>query len=410
MNNTWQYHNFELRSHFQPIYSLAHRRCVGLEALIRTQDGNLPCSPLELFAMARARDEEALLDQHCQALHLRNYAELLLPEQWLFINVCPPSALAYPDQQLFWNTLNQLGLAPQRMVMEIIEHASNDPLLLEEQVREYRTRGALVAIDDFGAGHSNFDRIWRLQPDIVKLDRSLLVQAREQTRTRHVLGKLIQLIHGSGALAVMEGVETLDDLHLVFDSGADMVQGFGLAYPAADPRVGLAEGRRKLNAQLAICARRSQRNQRLQRQQLERYTSQFTELVSLSRGGTPMHSASEAILRLPGVQRCYLLDQDGYQLSHNMAARQSTDDGRFRPMQDALGASWSRRHYFKSAIAQPGQVQVSDPYLSVSDGSMCLTLSCAFNAESGRFLVLCCDLHAAVLDQSCTLPDIAYGI
>ncbi len=44
--------------------------------------------------------------------------------------------------------------------------------------------GCLLAIDDFGAGHSNFERVWNLKPDIVKLDRTLLVRALSSDKTQ----------------------------------------------------------------------------------------------------------------------------------------------------------------------------------------------------------------------------------
>ncbi|MFP8965650.1 EAL domain-containing protein [Pokkaliibacter sp. CJK22405] len=403
MLKTRSFHHFELRSFFQPIYSLAHRRCVGMEALVRCHDATTKTqySPIELFDKSREWGEQTELDRLCQELHLNNFQALELEEQWLFLNVCPPTGVLVEDPEAFWQEMQSLRIPPNRLVMEIIEHESNSPEYLAEQVASYRQRGALIAIDDFGAGHSNFDRIWQLEPHIVKLDRSMLLQGRAQRKFRHVLSKLIQLIHGSGALAVMEGIETQDDLHLAFDSGADMVQGFGLAYPAADPRLGVVDGRRKLSAQLAISSRRFEQGDQQRTRKLAPYVDVFALWVGACRRGYLGKEHSNALQQLNGIIRCYLLDQEGYQMGANLTFRQTTEEAqRFQPMQDGRGARWARRTYFREAMARPDSMYISDPYLSISDGAMCLTISQAFTADDGQPLVLCFDIDASDWEES----------
>src|SRR5256885_3131915 len=83
-----------LSSHFQPIYSLAHRRPVGYEGLIRAVDSasGRRVEPLELFSKARHGDERIRLDRQCRALHVRNFQRLGDTRRWLVLNVEPPGA------------------------------------------------------------------------------------------------------------------------------------------------------------------------------------------------------------------------------------------------------------------------------------------------------------------------------
>lgn len=95
----------------------------------------------------------------------------------------------------------------------------------------YQACGYRIAIDDFGCRHSNFDRLWKVPPDIVKLDRALILQSANNPRARTILPKLIDILHDLGALVVCEGIETADQHALVVDAGTDLVQGFLYARP-----------------------------------------------------------------------------------------------------------------------------------------------------------------------------------
>src|SRR5882672_6440057 len=150
---------FGLSSHFQPIYSLAHRRPVGYEGLIRAvhSASGRRLDPLELFSKARHGEERIRLDRQCRALHVRNFQRLGNTHSWLFLNVDPQVAsesLRYGP--FFLKMLQSNGFPTHRVAVE-----------------HYRKLGCLIVIDDFGAGYSNFDRIWRLRPDIVKIDREM---------------------------------------------------------------------------------------------------------------------------------------------------------------------------------------------------------------------------------------------
>jgi len=92
------------------------------------------------------------------------------------------------------------GIAPHRVVIEILESEINDQAYLKDLIKHFRNMGCLIAIDDFGAGHSNFDRIWELEPDIVKIDRSLIKRAAINSKVKRILSGMESLIHEAGSL------------------------------------------------------------------------------------------------------------------------------------------------------------------------------------------------------------------
>lgn len=222
-------------THFQPIYSVQRAGCLGYEALIRAADGaGDPISPERLFASVLAQGHGHLLDWICRALHLRNFATLDPGNRTLFINVHPEAAVR--DSRCageFADLIRYYGLVPKRVCVEILESSCADEGLLREAVACYRSLGASIAMDDFGVGRSNFDRIVALRPDVVKIDRSVLNDALGDDKARRMLPAIVELLHEAGAEVAIEGVESAHEALIAMDSGADHLQGFFFAHPSA---------------------------------------------------------------------------------------------------------------------------------------------------------------------------------
>jgi EAL domain-containing protein (putative c-di-GMP-specific phosphodiesterase class I) len=88
-------------------------------------------------------------------------------------------------------------------------------------------------MDDFGTGRSNFDRIVALRPDVVKLDRSILVEVMGRSKARGMLTSVVKLLQESGAKIAVEGIESADEALVAMESGADYLQGNYFAAPTA---------------------------------------------------------------------------------------------------------------------------------------------------------------------------------
>ncbi len=388
-----QYQDLELHSAYQAIYSLSHQRPVGHEALIRAtdSDGRI-ISPVRLFDMPEEEADVVRLDRLGRALHVENFSRQATPG-WLFLNINPHVVMHGSDYgSFFGELLTRCDLPPHRVVVEILEHAIDDVGQLAEAVSFYRELGCLVAIDDFGAGHSNFDRIVRLQPDIVKLDRSLLEEAGPGTLARRILPRLVAMLHEAGALVVMEGVETREQALLTLEANADMVQGYYFSRPNELIPGESAEQRELIAGLQHEFNRHDQQHGLHRRQTLERHTQAFEESLQCLRQGFSQEQAFAPLLAMPGVARCYLLDEEGRQLVENLEADNRPSDPRLLPVNAAEGANWGRKPYFRNAIKSPGKLQVTSPYLSLSGAHMCITLSQSVQCREGT-RVICCDLH-----------------
>jgi EAL domain-containing protein (putative c-di-GMP-specific phosphodiesterase class I) len=390
-----RFRDIQINSGFQPIFSLAHRRAVGFEALLRpmTADGT-PLSPLAVFDMAQGEAESVFLDRLCRIVHTRNFLAQADDTNWLFLNI-NPLVTVYGKRHgaFFADVLNRYQISPHRVVIEILEGKIQDEGLLAEAVMFFKELGCLVAIDDFGAGHSNFERIWRIQPHIVKLDRSIITQAAINPSVRRVIPNLVNLIHEAGSLALMEGVETEEEALIAIDSDIDFVQGYYFAKPARTLPPDNHHSRGSIDELCHKSTLASKHESGAYKNKLHAYLDAFQVFLQQFKADAETGAACQGFLSLPRTERCYLLDKDGRQLGGNFVSfsAPSLSDPRFKPLADSSDAIWARRHYFRRAINQPGEIQVSRPYLSIAGGNMCVTLSVA--VFSGKeVIVLCGDL------------------
>lgn len=381
-----------LSSAFQPIVSLNHRRVVGQEALLRAHSSNgQPVSPLQLLRSTASIDETIELDRLCRLLHGYNYARQPLANEWLFLNITP-QVISHGHRYgaFFSQLLQDAAISPSQIVVEVLENRVGDEEQLRESIDYYRDIGCLIAIDDFGAGHSNIDRVLHLEPEIVKLDRSLLLGT--TLRARRTLANLVALLHEAGSLVVLEGIETEEQALLAYDVDADMVQGYYFQRPATEPVRTLPPAFfRHLDD-----ARRQHRKSLDDFQQgvISPYRHIFELSVTEYGQGAGFTRASQALLNATGVQRVYLIDDEGFVIGNNLVP--SLQDHRrprpqMSPLQDSSGANLANRHYFRRAMSNPGSTQVSQPYLSTTGAEPCITLSRAVE-RNGRHAVFCCDL------------------
>ncbi|MGH6770322.1 MAG: EAL domain-containing protein, partial [Xanthobacteraceae bacterium] len=123
--------------------------------------------------------------------------------------------------------LERYEFAPARLEFEITESmATQNPKIVLERIAELRRLGIRFAIDDFGTGYSNLSKLVKLPIDTLKLDRSLIKGVATNPETLSVVRVALSLARTFRFRSVVEGVESLDDLKVLAEEGADMAQGF----------------------------------------------------------------------------------------------------------------------------------------------------------------------------------------
>ncbi|MEX0707243.1 MAG: EAL domain-containing protein [Woeseia sp.] len=210
---------------YQPIVALDERRVVGFEALTRfLAEPNRP--PDQWFNEAA----EVGLQQQLELATITKAISCLKQfpsDAYVGLNISPETILG-------GSLAGVLSRTPlHRVVLEVTEHAVvSDYANITEVLAPLRRQGLALAVDDAGAGFASFRHILKLEPDIIKLDRSL-IQAIDTDRDRRALAAaLIRFAQETDAEIIAEGVETGAELHALRDLGVRKAQGYLIGRPA----------------------------------------------------------------------------------------------------------------------------------------------------------------------------------
>ncbi|MFZ3018360.1 MAG: EAL domain-containing protein [Gallionella sp.] len=221
-----------LASVFQPIFR-ADGKTVGHEALLRaTFLKHDDVKPEAAFADALKENRLVQFDRLVRVVHLLNHARSFPEHGLLFLNVHPQLLTSVGDHgRTFEQILHYYSVPTSRVVIEIRESEVEDEVRLAEAIGNYRSLGYRIAVDDFGAAHSDLEHVLRLRPDIVKLDGALITAAEHASRAAESLNQLVARFRGAGIQVAVAGIETARQLELARKANADLLQGFQLARP-----------------------------------------------------------------------------------------------------------------------------------------------------------------------------------
>ena len=378
--------DYYLTSHFQPLYSLSHQKQVGFEALLRgEQDDGTLVPPAVLFA-PRPLSDEGALDRASHAVHLGNAQRLIPDEAWIFLNILPATFVAqgYADQLA--GIVRLAGLEPDRIVLEILESHGGSVDEMSRAAARYREHGFLIAVDDFGAGQSNLDRLFRIRPDFVKLDGEL-IRATIPGTQQSILPKLVSLLHQAGMLVVVEGVETTEELILAVESNVDFAQGFLLGRPAA--QIAPPDSvNRLIDRSFDVIAQGRAHLHALFESEVEPYRFALRNAADALLSGVSMEDAFADLAQHQLCISCFILDDRGRQIGLELTGVAGAGLGdSLEPVADPRDARWDHRPYFRNAVLLPGVPVASSPYLSLASGRPCIAVTLAIQAPEMRWVV-----------------------
>jgi EAL domain-containing protein (putative c-di-GMP-specific phosphodiesterase class I) len=210
----------------QPIVDLASGEVVGAEALARFTDAAGRGIPTEsCFLDAHALELGTELELAAVRLALDSHDRL--PEGlYLALNASP--ALLAGDE-----LLDLLAAHERRpLVVELTEHqAVEDYFALGRSLDALRAHGVRVAIDDVGSGFASFRHVTRVNPEILKLDRSLVCGIDDDPVRQSLAAAIVAFAADVGAVVVSEGIESEAELACLRELAVGLGQGFFLGRP-----------------------------------------------------------------------------------------------------------------------------------------------------------------------------------
>lgn len=220
--------DIEITMAFQPIVDVANRTVYAYEALVRGADG---AGAGEVLSRV-TDDNRYVFDQTCRVKAIQLASELGIDCN-LSINFLP-NAVYRPETciRATMQAADEFGLPVERIIFEVTESEPvNDPVHLMGIFDEYKDRGFITAIDDFGSGYAGLNLLSRFRPQVLKLDMELCQGIAGDTVKATITKGTVETAHALGIKVIAEGVEAVEDFRTLNEIGADYFQGYLFGAP-----------------------------------------------------------------------------------------------------------------------------------------------------------------------------------
>ena len=220
--------NHDVLTYAQPIVKSGSHTISSLECLVRIKEDKQIIAPGRFLPIIEGTHLYTRLSRQM----ITNTFDLMKDRQDIFsINLSPQDMMSDKTIQLLEKCLITMN-APDRVGLEVLE---------TEQIKDYgrmievcdhlRSLGARIIVDDFGSGYSNIDEIIKLEPQVIKIDGSLIRNIDVDPRQRKVAQTMILLCQVFGAKTVAEFVHNEQVCKIAEDMGVDYLQGYYLGHP-----------------------------------------------------------------------------------------------------------------------------------------------------------------------------------
>lgn len=209
---------------YQPIFDLRECKIIGYESLARfnAEPYRTPDVWFEDALSVGLDKELELLAIRCGIEGMNHFDDSI----YISLNVSPDTILSRVLEGALSDNISH------RIVLEITEHSPvADYDAFREAMEPLRKKGVRLAVDDAGAGFASFQHILELNPEIIKLDISLIKGINNDPARRALASALIVFSRETDTIVVAEGVETREEYDELLRIGVDKVQGYYIGYP-----------------------------------------------------------------------------------------------------------------------------------------------------------------------------------
>lgn len=226
----------ELMLYYQPIIDLQTEKIMGCEALLRWVDRSGKfVSPVEFIPVA---EESGLIYELGNWINATAFKQLKLWKvlntdlKYISVNVSPHQL----QNSEFVNDLRKLldlhDVDPKDIQLEITEGTFlQESLNTQSQLEILGKMGFRLAIDDFGTGYSSLAYLKRFAVDVIKIDRSFVMDLEDDPADRDIVKAIIAMTTSLGFDTLVEGVETKEQSLIVSALGCGYAQGYLFGKP-----------------------------------------------------------------------------------------------------------------------------------------------------------------------------------
>lgn len=220
----------ELELYFQPQVDLQNLEIIGAECLLRWNhplDGVLFPGPLIEAAESYNMMNELAYWTFEQAFRSLGELDACGMPLKLSVNISPTQLY---DSQLIPTLVllsKSYSIALTRIELELTEDvALSNSLMVKKQLFQLRAMGIGISVDDFGKGYSNLAYIRELEINALKIDKTFVMALGESDVNRAIIEAARLIGQAKGCEVIAEGIETIEQLHILRDVGISKGQGY----------------------------------------------------------------------------------------------------------------------------------------------------------------------------------------
>ena len=221
---------------FQPI-TRRDGSVFGYELLMRPNFTNLK-GIKEVLNLARAQAKLTQMETltwyaGLKAVEKQDQAGALGQTERLFINSIASACMSKEEEADLWN---RYGRYLSRVVTELTEGEPVNQEYMRRKIAVTKEWNGLIAIDDFGAGYNSETVLLDMEPDIIKVDMSLVQRIHEDPNRQLILNNILDFAAQNHITVLAEGVETKEELEFLIQCGVELFQGYYIGRPQMEIR------------------------------------------------------------------------------------------------------------------------------------------------------------------------------
>jgi len=219
--------------YFQPIYLVKPFKLYGYEALCRPNVNSFLSNPELLFkaALEHGMYQELEMVSWKKAIEV---SSKYINKEKLFLN-CNPYLVEGDEFNKIKTLFSRRNMLAHCVVLEITERSAiSKAKLFYENLKKYRKHGFKFAVDDVGGGYSSLESIVETKPEIVKIDRHIVLGIHKDSFKQSIIRFVVAFCKENDTICIAEGVENKEDFDKVKEMGVDAVQGYYFCKPTSN--------------------------------------------------------------------------------------------------------------------------------------------------------------------------------
>lgn len=390
----------DLQIKYKPIVSIINRKIVGVESknLGVTQNDSI-ISMREIVKKVEDEDKIISIDRTYREETVERYTSSILnsSEGLLFIDINLSVISKFVGSGIILDLIEKYQLKPQNVVLNITDDKFKSAESLKDFIVTYRSKGFLICLSEIGSGFANLDKISFFEPDIIKISKNITEFIEEDYYKQEVFKSLVNLSKNIGALVIADGIVSDEQALTTMDLGADMLTGeyFGY-YDKLDSNLvnKVKETLNNIASKYMMYMEDKINFEKLNHKKYEKIIKRILKNLSGISEDSFNNILEKVSTEYDEFECIYVLNYDGIQVTDTFTQYKSMISQKaliFQPAVRMTNHSLKKYYYYLKNMAL--KKYITDAYISLATGNLCVTISEVFKSIDGNKYILCIDFN-----------------